>query len=506
MKILSDRPVSLLTEISVPGRRGVRLVKGDQTFEPKLPKEVRRENPARLPEVTETQVVRHFTRLSQRNFGLDTGMIPLGSCTMKHNPRICDEVAGWEEAAQLHPDQHVATIQGALKVLHETEGLLAEITGMDAVSLHGAAGAHGELIGLMLVRAFHADRGEAEKRTKILVPDTAHGTNPATASMAGFDVVEIPSTDEGTVDLAALEAALGEDTACLMLTNPNTLGIFERDILRIKELVHGAGGLLYYDGANLNAIMGIARPGDMGFDVCHVNLHKTFAVPHGAGGPGGGPVAVKKFLEPYLPTPRVVARDGGYVLDSNAAKSIGKVREYYGSFLVALRAYVYIRLLGGDGLKRASQTAVLNANYLLKRLRESYDLPFSPRRQHEFVLSAARAKKERGIRALDIAKRLLDHGFYAPTVYFPHLVEEAIMIEPTETESREELDAFADAMLKILQEDPKVVTSAPHETPVGRVNDVWAAKNLVLTWRKLDLLPQAPRPTAADAEEEPLTS
>jgi glycine dehydrogenase subunit 2 len=501
MRILSQRLVPLLVDESLPGRRGLRLPIQPKAYHPNLPRALQRRSPPRLPELTENQVVRHYTRLSQLNYGLDTGMIPLGSCTMKHNPRLCDEVSSWSEASHVHPEQHPATLQGTLRLMYELEEWLKEITGMDAVSLHGAAGSHGEFIGLLLVRAYHESRGEGASRKKVIVPDTAHGTNPASAAMAGYEVVEIPSTKDGTVDLAALRAAVGPDTACLMLTNPNTLGIFEDQIQEIQKTVHDAGGLLYYDGANLNAIMGVTRPGDMGFDICHVNLHKTFAVPHGAGGPGGGPIGVKARLAPFLPVPQIKKASTSYHLHYNAPQSIGKVREYYGNFLVHLRALAYMLLMGGDGLKRASEIAVLNANYLKQRLLGPFSMPFKSLRKHEFVLSAVDLKKKRGIRALDVAKRLLDHGFYAPTVYFPLLVEEALMVEPTETESREELDAFAEALLRVAQEDPAVVTTAPHETPVARIDDVWAAKNLVLTWRQLDKLKQAPPPPAPPLEK-----
>lgn len=505
MRLLSQRLVPLLIEESQPGRRGVLLPNTANTPKPKLPQNLLRRNPPKLPELTEPEVVRHYTRLSKLNYGLDDGMIPLGSCTMKHNPRLCDETSSWPTAAYLHPYQHPATIQGALRVLHECKEWLKEITGMDEVSLHGAAGSHGELIGLLLIQAYHESRGDGHKRRKVIVPDTAHGTNPASAAMAGYEVVEIPSTPDGTVDLAALKAAVGPDTACLMLTNPNTLGIFEDQILDIQKTVHDAGGLLYYDGANLNAILGIARPGDMGFDVCHVNLHKTFAVPHGAGGPGGGPVCVKARLAPFLPVPRVKKAQTSYHLDYNAPQTIGKVREFYGSFLVSLRALTYMLLMGGDGLKQAGEMAVLNANYLKQRLVGAYEMPFKGLRKHEFVLSASHLKRKNGVRALDVAKRLLDHGFYAPTIYFPHLVDEAIMIEPTETESREELDRFADAMIAITKEPPETVMNAPLETPVGRVDDVWAAKNLVLTWHALHKLKgKAAPPPAQPKLERPI--
>jgi glycine dehydrogenase subunit 2 len=496
----------LLTENSQPGNRGTRLPPAGEGFDvdATLPPGLRRTDRPPLPELTQPEVVRHFVRLSLRNYGLDSGMIPLGSCTMKHNPKLADEVAAWPTAARLHPHQHPAQIQGALRIMVETESWLRQITGMDAVSLHGAAGAHGEYIGLLLARAYHADRGHGERRTKVLVADSAHGTNPASATMAGYDVVVIPSTKEGTVDVGALEAALGDDTAVFMLTNPNTLGIFEDEIQAIQKAVHKHGALLYYDGANLNAIMGRARPGDMGFDICHVNLHKTFATPHGGGGPGAGPVGVKARLVPYLPVPRPVERDGMYALDWDHPKSIGKVREYYGNFITVLRAYAYILLHGGDGLKAASEVAVLNANYLKHRLVGPYAMPFKALRKHEFVLSATPLKKEKGVRALDVAKRLQDYGIYAPTVYFPHLVDEAIMIEPTETESRAELDAFADAMLAIAKEPAALVKAAPTRSPVARVDDVWAAKNLVLTWDDVDRIPAADGDREGSKPLEPL--
>lgn len=489
---LPKNKVPLLIEESRPGRRGEKIVPVPAGFKAAdhLPANLRRARAPALPELTQPEVIRHYTRLSQLNYGLDAGMIPLGSCTMKHNPRLADMISGLEDAARLHPLQHPSTLQGALRIMYESEEWLKEVLGMDAVSLHGAAGAHGEFIGLLLARAYHESRGEGAKRTKVVLPDTAHGTNPATASMAGYEVVEIPSKPDGTVDLDGLKAALGPDTACFMLTNPNTLGIFEDQITEIAKAVHAVGGLLYYDGANLNAIMGKASPGGMGFDICHTNVHKTFAIPHGAGGPGGGPVGVKKHLIPFLPNPTIVKKGDEYVFH-DSPQSIGKVREYWGGFLVQLRCLAYLLLMGGDGLVEASEIAVLNAAYLQKRLVGPYELPHKALRKHEFVLSASKLKRERGITAKDIAKRLLDHGFYAPTIYFPLIVEEAMMIEPTESESKDELDAFADAMLAIAKEDPNVVRAAPREAPVARVDDVWAAKNLVLTWKHLEKLRRA---------------
>jgi glycine dehydrogenase subunit 2 len=490
-QFMAKNRVPLLIEESRPGRRGEKLPPLPAHVKIDVPAAMRRAKAAKLPELTQPDVIRHYTRLSQLNYGLDAGMIPLGSCTMKHNPRLADMISGLEDAARLHPLQHPSQLQGALRIMYESEEWLKVVLGMDAVSLHGAAGAHGEFIGLLIARAYHESRGEGANRTKVVLPDTAHGTNPATASMAGYEVVEVPSRPDGTVDLDGLRAAVGPDTACFMLTNPNTLGIFEDQIQEIQKIVHNVGGLLYYDGANLNAIMGKATPGGMGFDICHTNVHKTFAIPHGAGGPGGGPVGVKKHLVPFLPNPRIV-KDGERYGFLDSEKSIGKVREYWGGFLVQLRCLAYLLLMGGNGLTEASEIAVLNAAYLQKKLVPTYELPHKQLRKHEFVLSASKLKKERGISARDIAKRLLDHGFYAPTIYFPQLVDEAIMIEPTETEPKEELDAFAEAMIKITKEDPELVRSAPRNAPVARVDDVWAAKNLVLTWRHLEKLAHKP--------------
>jgi len=433
-----------------------------------------------IPNLPEREVVQHYTNLSQMTYGVDNGFYPLGSCTMKYNPKYADLLASLPTVADVHPFVDEDGAQGCLRLMYELERALAAIAGMDAVSLQPAAGAHGEFTGMLLIKAYHDRIGE--DRTEVIVPDAAHGTNPASAAMAGYDVVEIPSSPEGCIDLQALEAAVSPRTAALMLTNPNTLGIFESNILKVAETVHGAGGLLYYDGANLNAIMGHTSPGAMDFDVVHFNLHKTFATPHGGGGPGAGPVGVKSLLEPFLPNPRIVLEDGVYRLEHDRPHSIGKVRSFYGNFAVLVRAYAYILRQGADGLKAASENAVLNANYLRKRLTPAYDMPFKELRKHEFVLSAKRLKDEKGIRALDISKRLLDYGTMAPTIYFPALVEEALMIEPTETESRETLDRFADIMLQVAKEDPQLVKDAPLNTAVRRVDEVRAAKDLSLSY------------------------
>lgn len=443
----------------------------------------RRSEPARLPELSEVDVIRHFTELSTRNHGVDSGFYPLGSCTMKYNPKRNERAARLPGFAQIHPYQPESTVQGALELLHRLQLDLAEITGMDAVSLQPAAGAQGEWTGLMMISAYHSARGE--HRDKVIVPDSAHGTNPASVTMAGLKAVTIPSNADGSVNLDALRDAVGPDTAALMLTNPSTLGLFEQQILTIAQIVHEAGGLLYYDGANANAILGHARPGDMGFDVVHLNLHKTFSTPHGGGGPGAGPVGVKRHLEPYLPKPLVEhAEDGTYRLVWNRPQSIGKVKGFYGNFGILVRAYAYIRTLGPDGLKLVSESAVLSANYLMRRLAGAYDLPYDQVCKHEFVLSGRRQKKL-GVRTLDIAKRLLDFGIHPPTIYFPLIVEECLMIEPTECESLETLDEFADIMLQIareVEENPEYVTSAPHRTAVGRLDETKAARTPVLRY------------------------
>jgi len=480
-----DEP--LIFELSREGRVGYTLPKPIEELEVEIPEKLKRKSKLDLPELSEPEVVKHYTRLSEMNYGVDSGIYPLGSCTMKYNPKINEEIAGHPGVAYIHPYQDEGTIQGALRIMWELEGWLKEITGMDRFTLQPAAGANGEFTGVSIIRAYHIDNGEPQ-RNEMLVPDSAHGTNPASAAMAGFKVIEIPSNENGTVDIEALKAAVGENTAGLMLTNPNTLGIFEDEILEIADIVHKAGGLLYYDGANLNAVLGKVRPGDMGFDVVHLNLHKTFSTPHGGGGPGSGPVGVKDFLKDYLPVPLVSYDGERYYLDYNVPKSIGKVKELYGNFAVMVRALVYLKVMGGDGLRNASEMAVLNANYLTRKLlgTKGYELPGKTLRKHETVFSAEPMKKETGVRALDVAKRLLDFGMHAPTIYFPLIVHEALMIEPTETTSREELDAYVEALKRISEEayaNPEVVREAPHNTAVKRVDDVLAAKKPVITWR-----------------------
>jgi glycine dehydrogenase subunit 2 len=481
---VKERP--LIFEMSKSGRKAYSLPHCDVpqlALEEMVPRECLREEDARLPEVSEVDVVRHFTRLSQLNYGVDSGFYPLGSCTMKYNPKVNEDVAALAGFTQVHPQQPAETVQGCLEILYRMDRLLSEITGMDRFSLQPAAGAHGEMTGLMIIKAYHQHRGDV-KRNKIIVPDSAHGTNPASAAMVGFDVVEVKSNDRGEVDLEALKAVVDDTTAGLMLTNPNTLGLFEGNILEIADIVHKAGGLLYYDGANMNAILGMVRPGDMGFDVVHLNLHKTFSTPHGGGGPGSGPVGVKEELEPFLPVPMVVFKDGRYYLDYDRPLSIGRVKSFYGNFGVVVKAYAYIMSMGAEGLKKVSESAVLNANYLMERLKEHYLVPYNRRCMHEFVISAQR-QKEKGVSALDIAKRLMDFGFHPPTMYFPLIVKEALMIEPTETESKETLDAFADALIEIareVEEQPEKIKGAPHTTPVRRLDEAKAARNPVLRW------------------------
>jgi glycine dehydrogenase subunit 2 len=489
-----DHAVTIF-EKSSPGRRAAQLPDAgvpERPLSELLPTHLVRTDPAKLPEISEPEIVRHYNRISRRNFDLDSGFYPLGSCTMKHNPKLNERVAALPGHARLHPATPPERAQGALELMWLLQRSLAEICGLPHVSLQPSAGAHGELAGLLLTRAYHADRGET--RTKVLTPDTAHGTNPATVTMAGYEAVKVASDERGGIDVDDLRSKADEDVACLMLTNPNTLGLFDEHIEEIAEIVHGTGATLYYDGANLNAVMGISRPGDMGFDIVHVNLHKSFSQPHGGGGPGAGPIAVSDRIEPFLPRPQVVRREpqnGGeprFDLDFDRPKSIGRLRGFQGNFGVFVRSYAYILSLGGDGLKEASETAVLNANYLLARMREGRSGRYVPVAfdricQHEFVLSGARAKRELGVKTLDIAKRLLDYGFHPPTVYFPLLVDEALMVEPTETEAVETLDAFADAVEEILaeaEEDPGIAQSAPYTTPVRRLDEVAATRRPVV--------------------------
>jgi glycine dehydrogenase subunit 2 len=473
----------LIYERSQPGRRASSLPRHDLPI-PEVPGELARATPPRLPEVAEPELVRHFTELSTRNFGIDTGFYPLGSCTMKHNPRVNERVVGLPGFRDLHPLQEEAGAQGALELEWRLQEILAEVCGLDAVSLQPAAGSQGELTGLMLFHAYFADRGEGEQRREIVVPDTAHGTNPASVTMAGYQLVAVKTDPRGNIDVEALRDKVGPQTAGLMLTNPSTLGLFDENIEEIERIFHGAGALMYYDGANLNAVCGISRPGDMGFDVVHINLHKTFSQPHGGGGPGGGPIAVTNALEPFLPVPAVVKDRDRFRLDYDRPKSIGKVRGFTGPFGVFVRSYAYLRAYG-PGLREMSEAAVLNANYLLARLKRTYNLPFDRLCMHEFVLSARALKREHGVSALDVAKRLMDYGIHPPTIYFPLIVAEALMIEPTETEPKERLDEFVDAMVAIAHEaasDPEVMHTAPHSRPVGRLDEVKAAKRAVVRY------------------------
>jgi glycine dehydrogenase subunit 2 len=451
-----------------------------------LPVSLQRKEKIKIPDLDETQLVRHFHRLSQMNYGVDSGIYPLGSCTMKYNPKICEEIAIWDSFTGTHPYQDISTVQGNLEIMFELERMLCEITGMDYFSLQPAAGAQGEFLGMLLTRTYHEFNNNNE-RNEVILPDTAHGTNPASVTMAGYKLIEIPSTKGGTVDLDMLEKALSDKTACFMLTNPNTLGIFESEIIEISKLVHKAGALLYYDGANINAIMGIARPGDMGFDIVHLNLHKTFATPHGGGGPGSGPVGVKIKLEKFLPIPRIAKKDSRYILDYDAPESIGKIKGFYGNFSVLLKAYIYVLMMGRDGLKETSEIAVLNSNYMKEKILNSgkYEMPYKELRKHEFVLSCEKLKQEKEITAKDVAKRLLDHGLHPPTIYFPLIIKEALMIEPTETESKEDLDKYVNTLIKIADEDPELVKNAPSNTPVKRVDEVAATKNPILTWKMI---------------------
>ena len=472
-----------LQDLSKAGRRSSTLPTLDVPAAA-IPDEHRRATPAPLPEVGERDLVRHYTRLAQRNYGVDTGFYPLGSCSMKYNPKVAETVAALPGFARLHPLQPEETVQGALELLWRLEHALCEVTGMARATFQPAAGASGELTGLLLMRAFHERNGEARK--KIVIPDSAHGTNPASVRMAGYEVATVPSDARGLVDLSALAKLVDEDVAGLMITNPNTLGLFEEDILEIARTMHEVGGLLYYDGANLNAILGRVRPGDMGFDIVHMNTHKTFATPHGGGGPGAGPVAVTERLVPFLPSPLIEREDdGSFRFDRDRPDSIGRIHGFHGNFAVLVRAYAYVFANGGDGLREVGERAVLNARYLAERVKAEYPLAFPDGKpMHEFV-STAKPFKAHGIRAMDIAKRLIDLGFYPSTVYFPLIVDEAMMVEPTETESKETLDAFADAMLQAAREareDPHLLHEAPVTAPVRRLNEAQAARNLKIRW------------------------
>ncbi len=496
--------VKLIFEKSQAGRRGGEPPRYNGLPQASVPEELRRAEPPRLPELAEPEILRHFTELSTRNFGIDTGFYPLGSCTMKYNPRINERLVGLPGFAHLHPLQEEDGAQGALELMWRLQEILKEVTGLHAVSLQPAAGSQGELTGLMLMRAYFRDRGEDEQRRKIVIPDTAHGTNPASVTMAGYELTPVKTDPRGNIDVEDLRGKVDEHTAGLMLTNPSTLGLFDENIEEITRIFHSAGALMYYDGANLNAVCGISRPGDMGFDIVHINLHKTFSQPHGGGGPGGGPIVVRERLEQYLPVPAVVRDGPSFRFDYDRPKTIGRVRGFGGPFGVFVRSYAYIRTWG-PRLKEMSEVAVLNANYLLSRLKETYDLPFDRLCMHEFVLSARSLKREHGVSALDIAKRLMDYGFHPPTIYFPLIVPEALMIEPTETEAKETLDAFADAMLAIAREaaeDPETVKAAPTSRPVRRLDEVKAAKQPVVRYL-FEEHPSAQRAPAATGVEAP---
>lgn len=449
-----------------------------------IPERFLRSNTAELPEVAEIDVVRHFTRLSQLNYCVDTNFYPLGSCTMKYNPKVNEDVSKYEGFVNMHPYQNEVQCQGVLCILYETEKILAEICGMDAFTLQPSAGAQGELLGMLISRAYHIKNGR--RRSKIIIPDSAHGTNPASAAMCGFNVVEVKSNKQGFIDIETLRGIMDDDVAALMLTNPNTLGLFEKDILKVAEIVHNADALLYLDGANMNALLGIAKPGDMGVDLLHLNLHKTFSTPHGGGGPGAGPLGVVDKLIPFLPSPRIILMDGLYKWQYNLPESIGRVKGFYGNIGVIIRAYAFLLSLGTGGLKKAAENALIQANYLLKKLADHVEIPYGKKCMHEFVASTKKFE-ESGITTLDIAKRLLDYGFHAPTIYFPLIVEDALMIEPTETETRETLDEFAEAVIKILEEarkSPELLKNAPHMTPVSRLDEVQAARKPNLRWQK----------------------
>jgi glycine dehydrogenase subunit 2 len=481
----ANQATDLLFELSRPGRRCHRLPANDvpaRDIKSLLPAECLSPTPPELPEVGEIDLIRHFVNLSKRNMSIDTNFYPLGSCTMKYNPKRHERLAALPGLANLHPLQSDASCQGMLHMLWQLQNILAEIAGLDAVSLQPAAGAQGELTALLVAAAYFRER--QERRTRVLIPDSAHGTNPASAAIAGFQTVPIKSNARGLVDMDALKSKLDKETAVFMITNPNTIGLFDTQIADITRLLHDHGALVYLDGANMNAIVGITRPGDFGADMMHYNVHKTFTGPHGAGGPGAGPIAARSFLAPFLPAPLVVKDGDRFRLDYDRPKSIGRVRSFFGNVGILLRGYCYIRTLGPEGLRAMTENAVLNANYLLARLKGAFDVPHGDRCMHEFVASARRIKREKRITAMDFAKRLLDFGYHAPTVYFPLVIEEAMMIEPTETESKETLDGFAAAMVKIREEDADFLHDAPHTLGISRPDEVKAAKEPVLRWRK----------------------
>ena len=483
---------NLIFELSKSGRKGYSLPEyASEHSTAELPQALRRSEEAGLPECDELTVVRHYTNLSHNNFGVDDGFYPLGSCTMKYNPALNEEVGTLEEFAALHPQQSATSCQGALLVYYNLQKSLAELTGLSRFTLNPCAGAHGELTGLMIIRAYHNSRGD-DKRRKVLIPDSAHGTNPASAAVCGMDVVEVKSLDDGTVDVDDLKAKIAEhadEVAAMMMTNPNTLGIFERNIPAIAQMVHECGALMYYDGANLNPMLGVARPGDMGFDVMHINLHKTFSTPHGGGGPGSGPVGVRKGLEEFLPTPRVEydEQSDTFTIATDDEKSMGSVGNFFGNFGVVLKAYAWLCSLGKEHIKEVGPLATLNANYIKQQLKDVYELPIEGVCKHEFVFDGLKDKST-GVTTMDVAKRLLDYGYHAPTIYFPLLFHEAMMIEPTESESKETIDSFIEVMRTIAREakeQPELVKTAPHTTPIGRVDDVLAAKQPVLTYTKM---------------------
>ncbi len=484
MTIVANKPEPLIYELSSKGREGAALPNCDVPIA-QLPNHLMRDE-LKLPEVAEVDVVRHFTRLSQKNYCVDLGIYPLGSCTMKYNPKVNEEAVKIPGFARIHPYQDEDSVQGALQMLYELQEYLGEITGLPGVTLQPAAGAQGELTGILVIRAYHLARGD-HKRRKVLVPDSAHGTNPATSSMSGYQVIHVKSDARGNIDLDTLEKLADEETVGLMLTNPNTLGLFEEQVQEVCEVIHRAGGLVYGDGANLNAIVGVVRPGDLGFDVLHTNLHKTFSVPHGGGGPGAGPVMVRQDLAQFLPGPIVTKKSKRYEL-TMPKQSIGRVKSFYGNFLALVRAYTYIRSYGREHLHEIAENAVINANYLLARLKDTYSAPYGHRAcKHEFVLTGTPFAQKYGVHTLDIAKRIEDYGFYPPTIYFPLIVPECLMIEPTETQSKESLDEFADALLAIAQEaetNPQLLHDAPHDAPVTRLDEVKAARELVLCYKE----------------------